>query len=114
VSKFASLHPGGESVLFDAEVGECLSPIMTPRFLLAFMPLLLAGQDATDTFFGLHRTEILEKPNYARLQIGVVEGESPQITSRRSGGLSTIPYGEPTWLSSGFHSPYYKEVRPDI
>jgi len=88
LSRFSALHPGGESVLFDVEV---------------------AGQDATETFFGLHRYEILEKPNYARLQIGVVEGESPKIRSRGLGELSTIPYGEPAWLSPGFSSPYYKE-----
>ncbi|KAF8532188.1 acyl-CoA dehydrogenase/oxidase [Gautieria morchelliformis] len=88
ISKFAALHPGGESVLFDVEV---------------------AGADATETFFGLHRYEVLEKPSYARLQIGVVEGESPKVTGRGTGELSAIPYGEPTWLSPGFHSPYYKE-----
>jgi hypothetical protein len=22
-----------------------------------------------------------------------------------------VPYGEPTWLEEGYHSPYYKEVR---
>lgn len=84
----------------------------TPPDLLTCLLLAIAGQDATDTFFGLHRIEILGKPNYARLQIGVIEGESPKITSRRSrpGDMSTIPYGEPTWLSPGFHSPYYKEV----
>ncbi|KAF8575233.1 acyl-CoA dehydrogenase NM domain-like protein [Ramaria rubella] len=88
VSKFAALHPGGESVLFDEEV---------------------AGQEATNTFFSLHRHEILEKPNYARLQIGTIEGESPDIASRVPGELTTVPYGEPTWLSSGFHTPYFTE-----
>lgn len=25
------------------------------------------------------------------------------------GDLSTVPYGEPSWLTKGFKSPYYKE-----
>lgn len=47
---------------------------------------------------------------YKRLQIGVVEGEKSVIHSRISGQLSKVPYAEPTWLSDGYHSPYYKEV----
>ena len=71
-----------------------------------------AGQDATEAFFGLHRHEVLERPQYARLQIGFVEGEEPQIEGGRAPGkLSKVPYGEPTWLAEGFHSPYYNEVR---
>ena len=70
-----------------------------------------AGQDATEQFFGLHRYEVLEKPQYARLQIGVIEGEEPQMEAHKPGALSKVPYAEPTWLSEGFRSPYYKEVR---
>lgn len=33
------------------------------------------------------------------------------MTSGKIGELSQVPYAEPTWLRSGFHSPYYKEVR---
>lgn len=69
-----------------------------------------AGQDGTDTFFGLHRFEVLEKKNYARLQIGTIEGEKPVIRGRRDTSISKIPYGEPTWLSPGYYSPYYNEV----
>lgn len=29
---------------------------------------------------------------------------------REVGSLSKVPYAEPTWLSDGFHSPYYKQV----
>lgn len=25
------------------------------------------------------------------------------------GAISKVPYGEPTWLTQGFKSPYYKE-----
>ncbi|KAG8764847.1 hypothetical protein FRC16_008244, partial [Serendipita sp. 398] len=51
LSRFAALHPGGLHVLFDEEV---------------------AGQDATKIFYSLHRHEVLQKPSYARLQIGVI------------------------------------------
>ncbi|KAJ7158824.1 acyl-CoA dehydrogenase/oxidase [Mycena filopes] len=86
LSSFASLHPGGLAVLLDREI---------------------AGQDATEMFYALHRAEILDR--YARLQIGIVETEQPQITTPAPGSLSAVPYANPTWLSEGFHSPYYKE-----
>ena len=70
----------------------------------------LAGQDATDIFYSLHRHEVLTKPQYQRLIIGKVEGEESQIHDRTIGEVSTVPYGEPTWLSPGYHSPYYTEV----
>ncbi|GLB40181.1 putative acyl-CoA dehydrogenase, C-terminal domain [Lyophyllum shimeji] len=88
LSKFAVMHPGGVSVLLDEEV---------------------AGQDATNIFFGLHRHEVLLKPQYARLQIGVVSGEEQQIFPRGVGALSKVPYAEPTWLTPGYHTPYYKD-----
>lgn len=50
-------------------------------------------------------------PQYARLQIGTVEGEKQKIWPRSVGALSAVPYAEPTWLSKGYHSPYYKDVR---
>ncbi|CCM04990.1 uncharacterized protein FIBRA_07188 [Fibroporia radiculosa] len=88
VTKFKGLHPGGASV---------------------FVADDLPGQDATEVFYGLHRHEVLEKPQYARLQIGTITGEKSELHSRRTGELSTVPYGEPTWLSPGYFSPYYKE-----
>ena len=90
LSRFVNLHPGGRAVLVDAAV---------------------AGQDATEAFYGLHRHEVLERPQYARLQVGVLQGEKSVITGRLVGGLSAVPYAEPTYLSKGFHSPYYTEVR---
>jgi cytochrome b involved in lipid metabolism len=90
LSRFANLHPGGRAVLLTANV---------------------AGHDATESFYGLHRHEILERPQYARLQIGVLKGEKSVITGRVIGGLSEVPYAEPTFLTEGFHSPYYTEVR---
>lgn len=71
----------------------------------------VAGQDATEAFYGLHRHEVLERPQYARLQIGVLRGEQSVITGRLVGGLSGVPFAEPTYLTKGFHSPYYTEVR---
>lgn len=71
----------------------------------------LAGQDATDAFFGLHRHEVLLKPNYSRLKIGTIEGEAEQIKPLQPGELSRVPYAEPAWLTEGFYSPYYKDVR---
>lgn len=69
----------------------------------------VAGQDATDAFFGLHRHEVLLRPQYARLQIGTIEGLSELVKSPAPDALSSVPYAEPTWLSEGFHSPYYNE-----
>ncbi len=70
----------------------------------------LAGQDATDAFYGLHRHEVLERPQYQRLQIGYIDGETPSLHGRIQGQISKVPYAEPTWLAEGYHSPYYKEV----
>ena len=72
--------------------------------------LWIAGQDATEAFYGLHRHEVITKPQYARLQIGVIQNEQSVIKGRTPGELSQVPYAEPTWLSKGYFSPYYKEV----
>ncbi|KAH0585432.1 hypothetical protein H2248_008673 [Termitomyces sp. 'cryptogamus'] len=88
LSKFGAMHPGGISVLLDGDV---------------------AGQDATETFFGLHRYEVLQRPQYARLQIGTVMGDRQTIFPREVGALSKVPYAEPTWLTAGYHSPYYRD-----
>ncbi|KAF8841294.1 acyl-CoA dehydrogenase NM domain-like protein [Paxillus ammoniavirescens] len=88
ISRFANLHPGGSNVLYAAGV---------------------AGKDATDVFFGLHRLEVLLRPQYARLQIGTVVGQSELVKPPAPGALSLVPYAEPTWLSSGFYSPYYND-----
>ena len=71
---------------------------------------ILAGQDATEAFYSLHRHEVLQRPQYQRLVVGTVEGEESLIVSRVAGELSKVPYAEPGWLSDGYHSPYYKEV----
>ncbi|KIM39789.1 hypothetical protein M413DRAFT_446715 [Hebeloma cylindrosporum] len=88
LSKFAAMHPGGLSVLLEEEV---------------------AGKDATEAFFSLHRYEVLERPQFKRLVIGSIAGQKQQIFPRASGELSKIPYAEATWLTSGYFSPYYKD-----
>ena len=73
--------------------------------LYRFPRLSAAGQDATDVFFSLHRHEVLLQPQYARLQIGTIEGEEEQIKAPQPGELSRMPYGEAPWLTpSEFYS----------
>ncbi|KAH9919351.1 peroxisomal acyl-CoA-dehydrogenase [Amylocystis lapponica] len=88
VTRFKDLHPGGASVFLDEDI---------------------PGQDATDIFFGLHRYEVLERPQYARLQIGTLEGEEPVMHGKINGAISDVPYAEPTWLTKGYSSPYFTE-----
>jgi hypothetical protein len=78
------------------------------------MHSVIAGEDATEAFYGLHRQEVLERPQYQRLQIGTVRDEPPLVLSSKYSGISPVPYGEPTWLSPGFHSPYYTDVRKPL
>ncbi|KAG9241404.1 acyl-CoA dehydrogenase-like protein [Calycina marina] len=82
LTDFVDAHPGGESVLRQ-----------------------VAGQEATEAFYNLHRQEVLQK--YESLCIGTIANEAPQIIVPKPGDLSKIPYGEPTWLSPQFKSPYY-------
>jgi hypothetical protein len=42
--------------------------------------------------------------------IGTLAGVEQQIFPKAIGELSNVPYAEPTWLTSGYHSPYYKDV----
>ncbi|KAJ3491781.1 hypothetical protein NLI96_g451 [Meripilus lineatus] len=88
VTRFKDLHPGGVSVFLEQDI---------------------VGQDATEAFYGLHRHEVLERPQYARLQIGTIKDEKATIVSKVPGELSQVPYAEPTWLTQGYHSPYFKE-----
>ncbi|KAI0925939.1 hypothetical protein AcV5_008532 [Taiwanofungus camphoratus] len=88
VTRFKDLHPGGAAVLLSDEI---------------------PGQDATEAFYGLHRHEVLQRPQYSRLQIGIIEGEQSMLVNRIPGTVSKVPYSEATWLVESFHSPYYKE-----
>jgi hypothetical protein len=89
MSQFSEIHPGGLAALLDPEV---------------------AGKDATAAFFGLHRQEVLYTPRYAKYKIGQVEGQEQKVMRNESGSISTVPYAEPMWLSTGYkQSPYFKE-----
>jgi hypothetical protein len=68
-----------------------------------------AGKDSTQAFYGLHRHEVLLRPQYARLQIGTIKGETALVQAVAPEALSGVPYAEPTWLSKGYHSPYYND-----
>lgn len=74
----------------------------------------VAGQDATEAFFSVHRSEVLEKPQYARLRIGTLSGKSRKADATTPDRLSAVPYGEPTWLVPEFKSPYYKETHREL
>lgn len=84
VTDFVDAHPGGAVVLQQ-----------------------VAGQDATATFYNLHRHEVLSK--YESLCIGTLENEKPQVIDPKPGDLSQVPYAEPLWLTPQFKSPYYQE-----
>lgn len=84
LSDFVDAHPGGSVVLRQ-----------------------VAGQDATEAFYNLHRQEVLEQ--YSDLCIGTVQGETPEVIDSKPGDLSQVPYSEPTWLSPPYKTPYYKE-----
>ena len=84
MTDFVDAHPGGEYVLKQ-----------------------VAGTDATEAFYNLHRQEVLQK--YSNLCIGTIEGEKPKVLEHKAGDLSVVPYGEPTWLTPQFKSPYYND-----
>ena len=84
LTDFLDAHPGGRVVLQQ-----------------------VAGQDATAAFYNLHRQEVLKK--YSSLCVGTVANEKPEVIEVQPGGLSPVPYAEPTWLTPQFKSPYYNE-----
>ena len=53
----------------------------------------VGGQDCTDLFYSLHRSEVLLRPQYARLQIGIITGETERFKPAPPGSLSPVPYG---------------------
>eukprot|EP00732_Lithocolla_globosa_P004116 Lithocolla_globosa_v1_NODE_3627_length_1621_cov_4.503831.p1 type:complete len:510 gc:universal NODE_3627_length_1621_cov_4.503831:49-1578(+) len=83
VTRFAMLHPGGEQEL-----------------------LQHAGEDVTDVFYELHRSEVLDKFG-PKFLVGQITGEKPKIVSTK-GQVSKVPYGEVNWLQ-GWKSPYITE-----
>jgi len=89
LTDFVDAHPGGNVVLQQ-----------------------VAGQDATQAFYNLHRHEVLQK--YSDLCIGTIEGEKQEVIEMRPGDLSQVPYGEPLWLTPVFKSPYYNESHRNL
>jgi hypothetical protein len=55
----------------------------------------------------LHRNEVLT--NYKSLLLGTIDGEKPEVIEQKPGDLSTVPYGEPLWLTKQYHSPYFND-----
>ncbi|KAJ3219303.1 hypothetical protein HDU67_001922 [Dinochytrium kinnereticum] len=88
LTNFAVAHPGGEGVLVD-----------------------VAGKDATEEFYGLHRHAVITKfgPKYA---VGYINGEKPSIMSE-AGEISKVPYAESSfWMSA--KTPYYNQSHVDF
>lgn len=109
ISRFKRFHPGGLSVLLDPDIGKGEAhPYIS--LVLRIHHYLTAGQDATDSFYSLHRHEVLEQSQYKRLKVGTIAGEQSVIRWRVPGSISKVPYAEPTWLSDGYHSPYFSDV----
>jgi hypothetical protein len=96
-------------VLLVDSIGNCVFTTMVgPGFSIDVI-FRTAGKDATNAFFGLHRQEVLYRPQYARLQIGTIKDKEPQIKLLAVDAISQVPYAEPSWLAPGFSSPYYNE-----
>ncbi|KAK3643577.1 hypothetical protein LTR56_010087 [Elasticomyces elasticus] len=70
----------------------------------------VAGQDATQAFYNLHRHEVLQQ--YSKLCIGTLEGEKSEVEDLQPGDLSKVPYAEPLWLApqfAQFKNQYYND-----
>lgn len=81
LTKFVKYHPGG------------------------IQPLLqFAGKDATNIFYSVHRTEVLER--YAKFEIGVLE--SAALPKPIEDTFSRIPYTEFRHIQ-GWKSPFFNE-----
>ncbi|RKO88441.1 acyl-CoA dehydrogenase/oxidase [Blyttiomyces helicus] len=84
LSEFSDLHPGGLAVL-----------------------LSVAGKDATEEFYSLHRQSVIIRLG-SKYEIGSIKGAEPKIPLQQPGDISEVPYAEPTaW--QGWHSPYYND-----
>jgi hypothetical protein len=76
------------------------------------MPLKKYPLFNIEKYYALHRQNILTK--YARLKIGSIQGESTKILPIVPGSNSLVPFGEPTWITPVYHSPYYKESHRNL
>ena len=79
---------------------------MTPPLNLT-ASLHSAGTDCTDEFYGLHRSEVIDKYG-PRLKVGVLESYDEDDVHTTWRDISEVPFGEaPFW--QGGNSPYYNE-----
>ena len=69
-----------------------------------------AGKDASQAFYSLHRLEVLRRPQYAGLKIGIISAIGRPKSDSTIELPSTVPYAEPVGLTAGFRSPYYTDV----
>lgn len=76
LTKFIAIHPGGRAALLDKDI---------------------AGKDATAAFFGLHRSEVLWRPQYAKLRIGRVQGAQQLIKPKEAGSISHVSAAGVGW-----------------
>ena len=99
LSCFANLHPGGRANLVDSAV----VAKMQPRSATAS----ITTKSSND-----HNTPISRSASFRERR-----APSPVVSSpshRRPQRDSAMPYAEPTYLSKGFHSPYYTKVRVPV
>lgn len=52
---------------------------------------------------------MLQRPQYARIRIGQVEGEKQRIHMPQPGDISRVPYAEASWLTKDYVTPYYND-----
>lgn len=110
LSKFVDLHPGGAHVLLQV-AGQGSSRSLShwegsSRSRISRSCCFVLA-DATEAFFGMHRSEVLTK--YGRYLIGTISGQKPVHILPTPGTLSPVPYAEPMWLAEGYKSPYYND-----
>jgi alkylation response protein AidB-like acyl-CoA dehydrogenase/predicted heme/steroid binding protein len=78
-------------------------------------PLLeVAGTECTEEFFALHRLEVLQRPRFAKLQIGVLTGGKNRTGEDEiSPVVAPVPYAESLgfWRKS---SPYYTKSHDEF
>lgn len=55
----------------------------------------VAGTDASQAFFSLHRSEVLKKAK--RYVVGSIRDAKPEYILPIDGALSVVPFGEPSW-----------------
>lgn len=79
LSTFSKIHPGG------------IFPLKE-----------VAGQDATEEFYGLHRSDVLENKRYNKLIVGKLA-----VPEEKQLPVADIPYAEQNYFRK--HSPYYTE-----